>query len=312
MGGFRALAGPLAAAALLAACQPATEPPVRPLPARPVSPTPKPPSEASIAARAHYARVERDLKSQGLLRSDDGRRDAPFTAEDLAGNFMRVALYDELVDEGGTFVARERASELRRWEGPIRMRAVFGDSVPEAQRMKDLATLADYAARLSRVTGLTIRMTEGADANFDVVFLAEDERWKSAGLLRSLVPTISTTAINTVITLPRDVFCMVFAISDGESPVYRQAVAVIRAEHPDTLRTACIHEEIAQALGLPNDSRTARPSIFNDDEEFGLLTPHDELLLRILYDRRLKPGMKAEEARPIVERIARELVGGES
>jgi hypothetical protein len=46
-----------------------------------------------------------------------------------------------------------------------------------------------------------------------------------------------------------------------------------------------------------------RPSIFNDDGEFALLTEHDEHLLRILYDPRLKPGMTAEEAMPLVRRI---------
>ena len=64
-----------------------------------------------------------------------------------------------------------------------------------------------------------------------------------------------------------------------------------------------------QGLGLANDSPQARPSIFNDDEEFGLLTRHDELLLRILYDSRLSPGMTEEEARPVVEIIAAELLG---
>ena len=93
------------------------------------------------------------------------------------------------------------------------------------------------------------------------------------------------------------------------SPSPSQAVAVIRAEHPDALRLSCIHEEIAQGLGLANDSPAARPSIFNDDEEFGLLTRHDELLLRILYDSRLSPGMTEEEARPVVEIIAAELLG---
>jgi hypothetical protein len=73
-----------------------------------------------------------------------------------------------------------------------------------------------------------------------------------------------------------------------------------------------MHEEISQALGLPNDSPRARPSIFNDDEEFALLTDHDELLLRILYSRELRPGMLAYEARPIVESLARRLMGGDS
>jgi hypothetical protein len=78
------------------------------------------------------------------------------------------------------------------------------------------------------------------------------------------------------------------------------------------MRLACIHEEVAQALGLVNDSPTARPSIFNDNEEFGLLTLHDELLLKILYDDRLTPGMSAAVAAPIVRQIASELVDGQS
>jgi Protein of unknown function (DUF2927) len=56
----------------------------------------------------------------------------------------------------------------------------------------------------------------------------------------------------------------------------------------------------------------ARSSIFNDDEEFALLTDHDELLLRILYSPDLRPGMTPEEARPIVFSLARRLLGGES
>ncbi len=108
----------------------------------------------------------------------------------------------------------------------------------------------------------------------------------------------------------------VSTFSTGSDTQFRKAVAVIRAEHPDLLRTACLHEEIAQGLGLSNDSPAARPSIFNDDEEFGLLTEHDELLLRILYDDRLVPGMTAAQARPIVAAIASELLeetmGGDS
>ena len=56
-------------------------------------------------------------------------------------------------------------------------------------------------------------------------------------------------------------------------------------------------------LGLGNDSDTARPSIFNDDEEFALLTTHDEELLRLLYHPNLTPGMTLEQARPLISRI---------
>ena len=64
------------------------------------------------------------------------------------------------------------------------------------------------------------------------------------------------------------------------------------------MRLSCIHEEITQGLGLANDSPLARPSIFNDDEEFALLTPMDELMLKMLYSPRLSAGMTETEARP--------------
>ncbi len=101
-------------------------------------------------------------------------------------------------------------------------------------------------------------------------------------------------------------------MAEGNSGAYTRAFAVIRAEHPDLLRLSCLHEEMAQGLGLPNDSPRARPSIFNDDEEFALLTDQDEMMLRILYSPELRPGMSAAEARPIVESLARRMTGGDS
>ncbi|MDM7255630.1 MAG: DUF2927 domain-containing protein, partial [Paracoccus sp. (in: a-proteobacteria)] len=99
-----------------------------------------------------------------------------------------------------------------------------------------------------------------------------------------------------------------FAYAEGTGAAYAHAVAVIRAELPPRLRMSCIHEELAQGMGLANDSPRARPSIFNDDEEFALLTRHDELLLRLLYDRRLRPGMTQAEAAPLIRSIAAELL----
>ncbi len=283
----------------------------RPRPDRPVTPTPTPPSAESVAMRGHFARVERDLLAQGLLRADGGGPDTPFTARDLAENFTKVALFDEYIAEGGQLVARTSASKLRRWDGPIRMRVTFGESIPEARRESDRQDVADYTRRLSGLTGVPIRLT-AASPNFDLLFLNEDERRASGPLIRQIIPGISETAVTTITAMPRSTFCLVFAFSDGQSATYNRAIAVVRAEHPDALRLSCIHEELAQAMGLANDSPTARPSIFNDDEEFGLLTTHDELLLRMLYDPRLKPGMTSAEARPIIDQIAGELVGGES
>ncbi len=107
--------------------------------------------------------------------------------------------------------------------------------------------------------------------------------------------------------LPEDAYCAVATYASSSQPnVYTSAVAVIRAENPSLLRLSCIHEEIAQALGLANDSPQARPSIFNDDDEFALLTNHDEILLKMLYDQRLQSGMSLSEAKSIIRALANE------
>jgi hypothetical protein len=107
--------------------------------------------------------------------------------------------------------------------------------------------------------------------------------------------------------MPADIHCMVLTLSARHSPhIHEQALAMIRAEHPPVLKEACFHEEIAQGLGLHNDNPAAHPSIFNDDDEFALLTEQDALLLRILYDPRLPAGIELHEAQPILKQLIRE------
>jgi hypothetical protein len=155
--------------------------------------------------------------------------------------------------------------------------------------------------------------TVNSGGNFHVFYVGRDAQLQIGDTIRQLVPGIGPETIAEIERLPRFTFCSVYAFSRaGGASTYVAAVALIRDEHPPLLRRSCVHEEIAQGMGLPNDSPVARPSIFNDDEEFALLTRHDELLLRILYDRRLTPGMRPEEARPIVRQIAEELLGGPS
>jgi len=66
---------------------------------------------------------------------------------------------------------------------------------------------------------------------------------------------------------------------------------------------ACIVEEITQVLGLPNDSDTAYPSIFNDHMPEDLLSPLDVVLLQLLYEPELKPGMTKAQVKPIVRKV---------
>jgi len=259
----------------------------------------------------YYARVETTMLRQGLLRIDNGGPDTPFNERQLAENFVRIALFEEYDSSGDRIVARQTASRLHRWDESIRMEVEFGATVDPAQASLDRRAITTYAARLGSLTGVDVTQVESG-GNFNVFVVNEEERRALGPRLQQLIPGISASAIRTVTELPRSSYCLVFAFDPQSDGTYERAVAVVRAEHPNLLRLSCFHEELAQAMGLANDSPAARPSIFNDDEEFALLTGHDEMLLRMLYDPRLKPGMTADVAAPIVTQIAAEMVGGNS
>jgi Protein of unknown function (DUF2927) len=276
-----------------------------PMPTLPMAPTAK-----SAAASDYYAQIQQALLTQGMLRTDGGG-DIPVTDRMLAENFMRIALFDEYRRGTGGFVREETQSNLRRWEGPVRIGLRFGPSVPPDRQATDRARIASFVARLARITGHPMSVDDRAP-NFFIHIVSEDEREALGPTIRATLPGLSAADVAGITAMQRTTYCLVYALAEGNSGAYTRAFAVIRAEHPDLLRLSCLHEELTQGLGLPNDSPRARPSIFNDDEEFALLTDQDELLLRLLYSPELRPGMTAAEARPIVFSLARRLTGGDS
>jgi hypothetical protein len=274
-----------------------------------------PDAAASAELAEYYRRIEVERRGRGLMRTDSGADAMALSAARLADIYVDIALHDEYLQTSRGFVARTSAANLRRWEEPVRFRLEFGPSVPRALRTSDHAEVAALVNRMSSATRHPMRLLPRGTAeggNFHILVLSDSERRAAAPRLRQLVPGIDAAAVRLVTDMPRETFCMVLAFSRSDDDAYSDAIAIIRAEHPDLTRLSCYHEELAQGLGLANDSLQARPSVFNDNQEFALLTALDLLLLRLHYDPRLAPGMSEAEARPIVLRIAAELVGGES
>ena len=303
----RALLAALACAALTGCA--ATQVPTGPDPAaRPdgleqVGEAEAPPPDEALAT--FYAGVEGDLAASGRLRRETAPSDAPFDIEDLVRNFERIALYDEYVDLGGRFARQETPSHLRRWDRPVRVGVMTGPSIPADMAARDRANVAAFTRRLGGLPGLDMGVSDGADVNFLVLFMTNAERVAFAEQVRRRYPDFAPAVMSTLVDTPLDTSCTAYAFADpGNSAVYSAAMILIRAEHPPLTRLSCVHEEMAQAMGLPNDSPDARPSLFNDSLEFALLTEHDEILLRMLYDPRLRPGMTAAEARPLLPAIA--------
>ena len=238
----------------------------------------------------------RDGLTRGLMRTDGGGVDTPFTPEMLARNFEAIAFYNEYAPG---------PQPLRRWKAPVRFDMRFGRSVSPAHRTTDSNAVIRFAQRLSRITNHPMSVG-GNGANFHVFFAGEDDREDVIAQIRQIEPLIDASTLRTIRTLPRSTYCLVVAFTPQNQPgTYTRAIALIRDEQPDLMRLSCIHEELAQGLGLANDSPYARPSIFNDDDEFALLTNHDELLLQMLYAPNIEAGQSLADSRAQLLPLAR-------
>jgi len=265
-------------------------------------------SKESIELQKFYERTSKRLKSKGLLRTDNGAIDSPYNAKSLSENFLKIALYDEYKIENGSYVAKESKRKLKRWKNPIIINIIHGETNTRKQIEADTKNIENFARRLSNLTNLPIEIGT-KPGNFILLFLNINEQKRFGKKLETLMPLLTTSMAKAITSSPRSIFCSAFTLTKSPKDYeYVSAIILIKSEHKNLMRKSCIHEEMAQAMGLSNDSKFAKPSIFNDDEEFALLTNHDENLLKILYDNRLQPGMDANETQQIVTKIAKELL----
>ena len=263
-------------------------------------------AETSRQLRQRYDHLATGLIAQGLLRTDTGSNSPRATPKALTELFNSLAFYDEYEPSSGFQPAQATPTALSKWQRPVKINLHFGPSLSPEARVKDTQFLSDYATQLSDITRHPIELTTEL-GNFHVVVVDEVHRMNMVQNLRKKDVLVPPNIQQVIQRMPADIHCMVLTFSARHSPhIHEQALAMIRAEHPPALKKACFHEEIAQGLGLHNDNPAAHPSIFNDDDEFALLTEQDALLLRILYDPRLPAGIELHEAQPILKQLIME------
>ncbi|MEL6792450.1 MAG: DUF2927 domain-containing protein [Pseudomonadota bacterium] len=254
---------------------------------------------------AQYRDYARALEANGAFRTEAAPLDAPFSSADLSRNFETIALNREYRREGGELRQAATPSVVSRWAEPVRY-SLAGDGVTEA----DIAAYAAFADRLSGLMGLPVEASEEA-ANVNILILGPEERRAFVDALRE---NGAAERMPLLVDWSREVrYPCVGQVGFDEANPGRiiGALIVVKAELEGVFRTSCMHEELTQAMGLMNDDDGVRPSIFNDNQEFALLTEHDEYLLRILYDPRLRPGMEAEEAAALAPEIVDDLLPAE-
>ena len=85
----------------------------------------------------------------------------------------------------------------------------------------------------------------------------------------------------------------------------------IHADLPPREITQCLWQEMGQALGLGGDldgpGYSRADTVFASYGGADSFTPEDEMMIRILFDPRLRDGMSRAQAMPIVRQIVAEM-----
>lgn len=244
---------------------------------------------------------EASLVAKGKLKTARNPPEAPYTNEDLIRTFREIMFFDEFIRTDGAYRVGRAERRLEKREETVRY-TIWGNGVTDTDR----ADLASMANRVTRATGLNL-LESDTSADIEVLILNQTERLSLA------MKTRQAGAIAMAVDLENNLeglVCAAYYFESEDNPELVDYTIIIPDELSGILRRSCIEEEFGQAFGPSADYDGARPSVFNDDEEFALFTEHDEWLFRILYDPRLRDGMDQETAMPIVRQIVAELRPG--
>jgi hypothetical protein len=219
---------------------------------------------------------------------------SPLTAGHGAGTLSNARVLANLTEVvfGSEFIGEDSAI-VRKWRGPMRL-AIYAR---EPARYRPI--VEPVLRRLGALTGIDIGLVDQA---------AEGQNAYILILGRSQFYAYADSHLGPGKDPRTNSYLACFGVFAAERI---GTITEITAVLPDFIDMAALHacvvEEVAQALGLPNDSFTVDPSIFNDDDEYQDLTWQDELFLRVLYDPRVRPGMTRAEFEPVAARIIDEL-----
>jgi hypothetical protein len=213
------------------------------------------------------------------------RAESPELGNDqILRNLTNVVFGSEFVGEDSSYV--------RKWVGPMRV-AVYGD---DDGRYSDL--IDRHLDTLRQLTGLDIVRVPHSDpeSNAHISFLSRSQfRSYAQAYLSKGKPGTNT-----------NLACFGVFKTNGERDIVEYYAMIPRSSSREEV-DACIVEEVTQVLGLPNDSFDIRPSIFNDDDEYHQLTWQDRLMVEVLYDPRITPGMGHDEfvtvARGVIDQL---------
>ena len=229
---------------------------------------------ASFAARAENADISARRASEQTIFSND----------EIKEGFFKTAFHAELQFD-------RRAERIRKFDEPVR---IFIDNRGAPERSTDIAAIvADIHAHVDH---LDIAVTpDRLGANFLVILVP---RRDVAATIRSRYGENEARQIQRMLR-PE---CL-SGIAKDKTFRIRRAEAILPVDADDFGFFDCAYEELLQGLGIINDDNSVPWTMFNDDVQMGFFDVYDQYLLNILYDRRIRPGMRRGEVDKLLPQV---------
>ena len=207
-----------------------------------------------------------------------------FTDAEISEGFFRTAFGAELHIAGAV-------NRIRKFEVPVR---VHVDNRARPDRRNELTAVVDDIRK--HIEHLDIAMAENPGAANMTVTVVRD---------RDLPHTVNQIYGHQRARLIRRSLAPQCLSSFRKDENFRivQSQAIIVADAGDFLFYDCAYEELLQALGPINDTKAVPWTMFNDHVHMGFFDVYDQYILNLLYDPRVRPGMKADEVRALLPQV---------
>ncbi len=211
--------------------------------------------------------------------------------------------YFKTIVFGAEYDKKQASTIIYKWQGPVRIYLQYSGVKPNPQYRE---FIKDHAITLRRVTRLPILLIGNPKlANIKIIFV------KRARMGKLKLPQVSPKML-TRLASPGGCYFVAYKSGPGKKQAGRihSSIIVVNAERDISGINHCLLEEIVQSIGMPNDSNKLRPSIFSDKDRLFELSPVDKIMLRVLYDNKMKMGMKPKQAQITASKITTALLFG--
>jgi len=183
-----------------------------------------------------------------------------------------------------------------KWSSTVRF--AFFEKVPDWHRL----LFRRYLELLPRLTGLVFEEVpeNPREANYHIYFAANKKSLARIGTLYGFSKEKMKAHVQKVLC---------FSIpASRDSKTLTGGIVVISGRENTLLAKRCVAEEMAHSFGIVAHNAQYIPSIFSDYDGPEKLSINDMILVRTLYDKRIKAGITREQTTPIAREIITELV----